>query len=44
MNREGTAARMAGIVKVKTPLQQLQHWWKKATAEDRAAFDAWRNP
>jgi len=33
-----TAARQAGIVKTKTPLEQLEHWWKKATADERQTF------
>ncbi len=28
----------AGIVKIKTPLEQLNHWWKKASAAERDAF------
>ncbi len=32
------AAIAAGIVKVKTPLEQLRHWWGKASASERAAF------
>jgi hypothetical protein len=32
------AAIAAGIVKPKTALQQLQHWWKKANPEQRKAF------
>lgn len=32
------AAIAAGIIKTRTPLQQLQHWWKKASAEERQAF------
>jgi hypothetical protein len=35
------AAKAAGLVREKTPLQQLQHWWHKATAADRAAFLEW---
>jgi hypothetical protein len=32
------AAIAAGIVKVKTPGEQLWHWWKKADEEQRAEF------
>jgi len=32
------AARAAGIVKTKTPLEQLEHWWKKATTDERQTF------
>ena len=38
------AAIAAGIVKVKSPLQHLQHWWMKATPEERAAFMQWMTP
>jgi hypothetical protein len=38
------AAIRAGFRRQKSTLDQLQHWWKKATAKDRAAFDRWRNP
>jgi hypothetical protein len=33
-----TAARQAGIVRDKTPLEQLRHWWKKAMPDERATF------
>lgn len=33
-----TAARMAGIVKEKTALEQLRQWWEKATAKERRTF------
>jgi len=32
------AAKAAGIVKIKTSLEQLQHWWRKASADERQAF------
>jgi len=32
------AARIAGIVKAKTPLEQLHHWWQKASAAERTQF------
>lgn len=32
------AARSAGIVKTRTTLDQLFHWWTKATPEERARF------
>lgn len=32
------ASVQAGIVKVKTPLDQLKHWWGKASEKERAAF------
>lgn len=35
------AAIAAGIVKVKTPRQHLEHWWNKATAAERKEFMRW---
>ena len=35
------AAIQAGFRKVKTPLEQLNHWWKKASAEERGEFMEW---
>ena len=35
------AAVAAGIVKVKTPLQQVQYLWPKLTADERLAFLQW---
>lgn len=35
------AAIAAGIVKVKTPLQQIQHLWPKLTADERLTFLRW---
>ena len=32
------AAKDAGIVREKTPLEQLRHWWKKACEEERRIF------
>lgn len=32
------AAKAAGLVKDKTPLEQLHHWWGKASAEQREQF------
>ena len=32
------AAIAAGIVKVKTPLEHLLHWWKKAPVQQREKF------
>ena len=32
------AAIAAGIVKVKSPLKQLYHWWNKTSIEDRETF------
>ena len=32
------AARAAGIIKVKTPLEHLNHWWDKASDEEKRAF------
>jgi hypothetical protein len=32
------AAKAAGLIKEVTPLAQLEHWWRRATADDRAAF------
>jgi hypothetical protein len=32
------AAIAAGIIKVQTPLDQLRHWWQKASAEERVMF------
>lgn len=32
------AARAAGIIKIKTPLQQLEHWWAKTPPEDQLTF------
>ena len=32
------AAIAAGIIHVKTPLEQLAYWWKKADDDERAAF------
>jgi hypothetical protein len=32
------AALAAGIVTVKTPLQQLQYWWRKASEDEKTAF------
>jgi hypothetical protein len=34
------AAIAAGMIKVKTPLDQLRHWWKKANSRERTAFIA----
>jgi hypothetical protein len=34
------AARLAGIVKTKTPLEHLRHWWSKASETDRRTFQA----
>jgi hypothetical protein len=36
-----TATRQAGWIKTKTPLEHLQHWWRKATPSDRATFRTW---
>lgn len=33
-----TAARLAGVIKTKTPLDHLRHWWEKARPADRAVF------
>jgi hypothetical protein len=33
-----TAARQAGIIKTKTPLEHLQHWWAKASNAERRDF------
>lgn len=33
-----TAARMAGIVKDKTALEWLRHWWEKATSKEKRSF------
>jgi hypothetical protein len=39
------AAKAAGIVRDKTPLEQLQRWWKKTSEKDRLAFlDGVRTP
>jgi hypothetical protein len=35
------AAIEAGIVKIKSPLEQLIHWWKKASAAERETFKTW---
>lgn len=35
------AAIAAGIITPKTPLQQLQSWWTKATPADRSTFLEW---
>ncbi len=35
------AAIRAGYRKEPTAIQQLQHWWKKATTKDRATFLQW---
>lgn len=35
------AAIDAGIVKPRTPVQELQRWWSKASAEERHQFIAW---
>jgi len=32
------AARAAGLIKDKTPLEQLHHWWGKASAQEREQF------
>ena len=32
------AAIAAGIIHVKTPLERLAYWWKKADDDERAAF------
>lgn len=32
------AAKDAGIVREKTPIEQLTYWWKKASEEDRTMF------
>jgi hypothetical protein len=32
------AARQLGIIKTKTPLEQLRHWWAKASPQERQAF------
>ena len=32
------AAKDAGLVREKTALEQLTHWWAKATPDDRSAF------
>lgn len=34
------AAKAAGIVHDKTPLEHLSHWWDKASDDDRTAFRA----
>jgi hypothetical protein len=36
-----TAARQAGIIRDKTPLEQLQAWWRKASPDDRLTFLQW---
>lgn len=36
------AAIAAGIVKVKTPLDQLKHWWTKANPKERKEFNEWQ--
>lgn len=28
------------MIKDKTPLEHLEHWWSRVSAEERAAFDA----
>jgi len=33
-----SAAKDAGIVREKTPIEQLQHWWQKASEEERTMF------
>lgn len=33
-----TAARQAGILKPKTPLEELQYWWRKANPAERLTF------
>lgn len=35
------AAVQAGIIRDKTPLQQLQHWWAKTSPDDRLEFLRW---
>jgi hypothetical protein len=35
------AAERVGYRKAKTPLQQLEHWWGKATPDERLAFLRW---
>lgn len=35
------AAIKAGFRKVKTPAEQLIHWWKKASADERGEFMKW---
>ena len=35
------AAIKAGFRKVKTPAEQLIHWWKKASADERGEFMEW---
>jgi hypothetical protein len=37
------AAVQAGIIKTKTPLEHLEHWWTKATLDERAQFLSRRN-
>jgi hypothetical protein len=36
-----TAAREAGIIKIRTPLEQLQNMWAKLTHDDRLTFLRW---
>jgi len=35
------AAIAAGLLREKTPLDQLRHWWRKAPEADRRAFRIW---
>jgi hypothetical protein len=39
--RPYAAARRAGIVKVKTPLEHLRHWWGKTTPAQRRELRRW---